>query len=103
MSLSIGMILGPINLLLAGVSLYLLCRNRSKIEPKLRIVIDFTSIAIICAVAWGFLGGTARHIGLLDEQTAILLSQILSTLFLVFAFFGALKFTEYLKKGKRKK
>ena len=103
MALTLGIILGPINLLLAGTSLYLLCCNRNKVELKLRPVVDFASIAIICAVFWGVLGGTARHIGLLDEQTAILLSEILSTLFLIFAFIGTLKFVQYAKKEQKKK
>jgi len=86
MAITIGWILGPIDLILAGAALYLLCKNRMKVNPKYRLILDFASVSIICSVLWGILGGTAKHMGWIDEETATLLSQVLATLYLIFTF-----------------
>ena len=86
MVFSLGWILGPIDLILAGAALFLLIKNRMKVNPKYRLILDFALVSIICSFFWGVLGGTAKHMGWVDEDTASLLSQVLATLYLVFTF-----------------
>ena len=86
MAFSLGWILGPVDLILAGAALFLLLKNRMKVNPKYRLILDFALVSIICSFFWGVLGGTAKHMGWVDEETASLLSQVLSTLYLVFTF-----------------
>ena len=86
MAFDIGWILGPLDLVIAIAALYLVCKYRSNINPKFRLILDFTAISIVCAVFWGVIGGTARDLGLVDPASSKLLSEILSTLYLVFAF-----------------
>jgi len=102
MAISLGWILGPINLILAGAALYLLCKNRMKVNPKYRLILDFALVSIICSFFWGVLGGTAKHVGWVDEETATLLSQILSTLYLIFTFL-AVWYAVNVLDGKAKK
>ncbi|MEM2974512.1 MAG: hypothetical protein QW112_02720 [Candidatus Micrarchaeia archaeon] len=103
MELSPGPILGIINLTLAISALCLLYMNRMKIAPKQRIILDFASVSIICAVFWGLIGGTFRHVGLLDLQTAVLISELLATLYLIFTFLAVLYFIRYLAEKERQK
>jgi hypothetical protein len=56
-----------------------------KVNPKYRLILDFALISILCAVLWGILGGTAKHIGWVDEDTSVLFSMVLSTLYLLFS------------------
>lgn len=103
MVFSLGWILGPIDLIIAGAALYLLIKHRSETSPKFRIVLDFISISIICAVFWGMIGGTAKDIGLIDPQTASLISLLLSTLYLIFTFLAVWYCTHNLDGHKIKK
>lgn len=103
MAFGLGWVLGPLDLIMAGVALYLLYKHRSDVDPKFRLVLDFTAISIICAIFWGMIGGTAKDIGWVDATTASLLSQILSTLYLVFALLAVWYCVNNLDGRKKKK
>jgi len=103
MALSIGWILGPIDLIIAGSALFILYRHRCDVNPNFRVVLDFISISIICAVFWGMVGGTAKDLGIIDAPTATLLSLMLSTLYLIFTFLAVWYCTHYMDGIKLKK
>jgi uncharacterized membrane protein YuzA (DUF378 family) len=99
--IGLGYITGPICLILAVVSLYLLCKNRIKVKKENRIIIDFASISIICAVFWG-LSGTFTHFGFLTEEMRTTIAEVLSTLYLVFTFLATWYFINTIKSKKKK-
>ena len=103
MAISIGWILGPLDLILAGAALYLLFKNRNRVRGEHKLVLDYTAISIICALFWGAIGGTLRHVGILDDEAATFISLVLSTLYLIFSLLAVWHCVKYLDGNKTKK